>query len=263
MTNQSEQGSTWNRQGVRWQGNLDRQGTLPIPGDLPRACIPAWSRLCQWIQTIPQDQKGVALIKAGRLRLGVVIEPKAPEGVARAWTPRQLSLADPFEIAPNAPAEPIPSLEHLEGLLKGPDSAFYLGGAQALVDGARVSVLDAGEPDRDDSGNPIPVDRGANLWRLVPLSVRQERTIALPDPKNLLNADILSGVGNDLPQVWQAERLGDYPEGRYELSLHEAIDHGDEAMVEKLLRRQSPRQVLVMGIVLLLGFLIMGALLGK
>lgn len=93
--------------------------------------------------------------------------------------------------------------------------------------------------------------------------MRQERTIAIPDPKNLLNADILSGVGNDLPQVWQAGRLGDYPEGRYELSLHEAIDHWDEAMVVKLLRRQSSRQILVMGIVLLLGFLIMGALLGK
>ena len=157
----------------------------------------------------------------------------------------------------------IPSLEHLEGLLQGSDSAFYLGAALALVDGAKVSVQDCAKTDQNKSDNLDPVERASNLWRLVPLSVRQERTIAIPDPKNLLNADILSGVGNDLPQVWQAGRLGDYPEGRYELSLHEAIDQGDEAMVVKLLRRQSPRQILVMGIVLLLGFLIMGALLGK
>lgn len=195
--------------------------------------------------------------------MGVVIDAGEKEGVVRVWTPRQLSLADPFSIPPNEPAGPIPTLEHLERLLRGDDSAFYLGGAQALVDGAKVSVLDKNEPVRDTSGTQISLDRGANLWRLVPLSVRMERTIALPDPNNLLNADILSGSGNDHPHVWQAERLGDYPEGRFELSLHEAIDLGDEAMVEKLLRRQSPRQILMMGILLLVGFLIMGALLGK
>jgi hypothetical protein len=263
LTIQSDQGTIVNPPKVMWQGSISREGNIPAPGNLPHACLAAGSLLCEWIQTIPKDQLGVAVVKAGRLRLGVFIGQNAREGIARVWSKRQFSQADPFTIPPNEPNAPIPSLEHLEGLLQGSDSAFYLGAAQALVDGAKVSVQDCAKTDQNKSDNLNPVERASNLWRLLPISVRLERTIALPDTKNLLNADILSGPIGDLPHVWQADRLGDYPEGRYELSLHEAIDQGDQTMVEKLLNRQSPRQVLLMGFILLVGFIIMGALLGK
>ena len=190
------------------------------------------------------------------------VDQHCGEGLVKAWPNSLFAQADPFEIPPDAPKEPIPPIEHLEGLLRGPDSAFYLGAAQAVVDGAKVCVHDGDESDPGPSGDRISIVRAGNLWRLLPLSVRRERTIAIPDPKNILNADIMSGAQADLQKVWQAARLGDYPEGRYELSLHEAIDQGDEAMIEKLLKRQSPRQILLMGIVLLVGFLIMGALFG-
>lgn len=263
LTIQSDQGPILPSAKVLWQGTISRDGTSPAPVDLPRHCLAAWSRLCEWIQTVPGDQTGVAVVRAGRVRLGVCVGPNCLEGAARVWSKRQFSQADPFAVAPNDPKAAIPSLGHLESLLRGSDSAFYLGAAQALVDGAKVSVQDCATVGGDNPRGPDPIERAANLWRLLPISVRWERTIAVPDPKNLLNGEILSGAAGDLPEVWQAERLGDYPEGRYELSLHEAIDQGDEAMVEKLLKRQSPKQVLLMGFILLIGFIIMGALLGK
>ncbi len=239
-----------------WQGPLNREGTTPFPEELAKACQPAWQHLAAWLPTVGQGQPAVAFLRAGRFRLGATLSAGDSLAQIRVWSKGQWAWADPFAFAGQEDAEPLPQLDHLVLLLKGPDSAFYLGAAQAMVDGARIGLGNTHSFDQ-----PC-IQQAANLWQLLPLSVRAERTIALPDPNNVLRADLTS-AGEDCDEsVWQGDRLGDYPEGRYEWNLHAAIDQGDLAMIHKLLKRQSPKQVLLMGLLLILGFAIMGALFG-
>ncbi len=239
-----------------WQGPLHREGTTPFPENLSKSCQTVWQKICLWLPSLDKTQPAVAFLRAGRFRIGATLTPGDPFAHVRVWSRNHWALADPFAFTGQEDTEPLPQLPHLVNLLKGPDSAFYLGGAQALVDGARISLGNASSCDQKC------IDQAANLWRLLPFSVRAERTIALPDPNNTLQADLTGAIPETDESVWQGERLGDYPEGRYEWNLHEAIDQGDLAMVHKLLKRQSPKQVFLMGLLLILGFIIIGALFG-
>ena len=239
-----------------WQGPLNREGTTPFPEDLPKACQQAWQHLSLWLQSLSTAQPAVAFLRAGRFRIGATLSLGDSLAQIRVWSRKQWAWADPCAFAGHDDAEPLPQLAHLVVLLKGPDSAFYLGAAQALVDGARIGLGNANSYDQEC------ITQAAHLWQILPLSVRAERTIALPDPNNVLKADLTAAGPATDNGIWQSDRLGDYPEGRYEWNLHAAIDQGDLAMVHKLLKRQSPKQVFLMGLLLILGFAIMGALFG-
>ncbi len=146
----------------------------------------------------------------------------------------------------------LPKVSYFQDLLKSADSALLLGGAQALMDGAGVR-LDAGHEDREVA---------ERLWNLAPLSVRLERTMVIGDPGNILRADLtaLSPTTQAQADFWNSQRLGDYPEGKYELALQSAIDQGDELSIERHLHRQSPRQVMLTAAFLLVGMIVIGIL---
>lgn len=144
----------------------------------------------------------------------------------------------------------LPEIAYFQELLKTEDSALLLGGAQALVDGGKIQL---GETPQDRF-------RAENLWNLIPIPVRMERTVVVGDKSGDWPSDLAAAQSLLSQDSWTAQRLGDYPEGRFEFSLHSAIDLKDEEGVYRLLHRKSPRQVMMMATMLLVGMIIIGFL---
>jgi hypothetical protein len=110
-----------------------------------------------------------------------------------------------------------------------------LGGAQALVDGARL-VFHRPKPDLD-------VIRG--LWTLLPGTTRSQLWPASFAFDNSLGFDalVVPRGGQDLAGYLTEEQAGDYPEGRYELNLQIAAEAGDQGELDALFARRSRSQV--------------------
>jgi hypothetical protein len=125
----------------------------------------------------------------------------------------------------------------LQSILKGGDSAFLLGAAQALVDGVKIRVRRDAMPER----------LARNVWQLLPVSTRM---IVFPCEYCLTeNAAFhwaaLPEVPAKLPPGFlHEEQVKDYPDGRYERALQVAIEDGDQRALDKLLARPSSRDVL-------------------
>ncbi|HXG11313.1 MAG TPA: hypothetical protein VNK04_16280 [Gemmataceae bacterium] len=165
------------------------------------------------------------------------------------------ALADffppPWEMADelptlSLPARPLPprTVEQVQAVLRRPDSAALLGGAQALVDGGRL-VFERPAPD---------TDLLRSLWMLLPTSTRAELWPASFAFGNDLGFDVLvvpRAAGEGFAGYLSEEQAADYPEGRYELNLQIAAEAGDQHQLDLLFARRSAAETWRLGLVLL------------
>jgi hypothetical protein len=176
----------------------------------------------------------------------------------------QSFLGDPFAIAERFPPSwgarnDLPTLDwprefparrtvdELQKVLKGGNSATLLGGAQALVDGGGL-VFERSAP--DDT-----LVRG--LWTLLPWNTRARLWPASFVFGNSLGFDVLVLPRADemtFTSYLNEEQAGDYPEGRYERSLQVAVEAGDQAGLGDLFARRSSSQTLKLAMLLLVAF---------
>lgn len=139
---------------------------------------------------------------------------------------------------------PVTSAKELGQHLSSHDTGTLLGGAQALVDQARV-VVASDQPSADPFEWLLP---------MVPHSRRGELALATWWPDDSLRWDIRVGPPESIPAdstLWRWEAIADYPVGRYEYSLHEAISLGNDRAVSDLLGRASRDAMLRLGLALL------------
>lgn len=148
------------------------------------------------------------------------------------------------------PFEPLPrSVEQVRKVLDVPYSATLLGGVQALVDGGRL-VFERTAPD------PHLV---RSLWALLPTSTRSEIWPASFAFGNLHQFHVVvvpRASGPQFENYVHEEQAGDYPEGRYELSLQVAAEHGRQDDLNALFSRRSRSQTLRLAVLLLAVFMI-------
>lgn len=147
------------------------------------------------------------------------------------------------------------TIEGVAQVLKGGDSPLLLGATQGLLDGVRV-VLKRDAPD-------AAVLRG--LWQLLPTRTR----VALWPATFAFDLDLGFHIAATPapptplpPGVIAEEQAKDYPEGRYELALQTAADHGDQAELTRLLARRSSGDTLRLAL-LILAVAVAGGVLSK
>jgi hypothetical protein len=128
-------------------------------------------------------------------------------------------------------------------------TALLLGGVQVLVDGGRL-VFERNAPDsrllRD-------------LWMLLPTATRTTlwpASFAFGNAHRFHVLVVPRASGPEYEGYVPEAQAGDYPEGRYELALQTAVESGDEAEMDALFARRSRAQVMRLGVMLLLVFLI-------
>lgn len=137
----------------------------------------------------------------------------------------------------------------LRDILMDGDAPTLLGAAQLLVDGGVLHF---------PAQSPIALEQVAALWALLP--TRQRALLGWTTHLNSTRHKLAIGAGpTSAPGAWTWETAGDYPEGHYERSLHQAATSGDEEAVNRLLTRGSRWDVMVMGLILL-GALVVGQL---
>jgi hypothetical protein len=146
---------------------------------------------------------------------------------------------------------PVPprTVEGLQKVLDVPSSPTLLGGVQVLLDGGRL-VFERSGPD------PQLV---RSLWALLPTSTRTELWPATFAFSNAHGFDVVvvpRASGSDYERYVSEPQAGDYPEGRYELSLQTAIEAGDQAEIDALFARRSRSQTLRLALFLLVIFLV-------
>jgi len=142
------------------------------------------------------------------------------------------------------------TVEDVQQVLKTPDGPALLGGVQALLDGGQL-VFQRPVPD-------TPVLR--NLWTLLPSSNRCELWPASFAFGNSLRFDavVTSRPNNEGFEGYLTEdQAGDYPQGRYELSLQMAAEAGDQSELDALFRRRSRAQTWRLGWLLLIGMIVL------
>ena len=147
------------------------------------------------------------------------------------------------------PAEPLPprTVADVQHVLKNFDSPMLLGSVQALVDGGRV-VFQRLAPDEQLL---------RHIWMLLPTSTRSEIW-----PASFAFADTLDFHVLVAPRIenesfrgyLREDEAGDYPEGRYELSLQIAAESGDQRELDALFGRRSGRQMIRLLVILLVLF---------
>jgi hypothetical protein len=143
----------------------------------------------------------------------------------------------------------------LRKVLDVPHSAVLLGGVQTLLDGGRL-VFERREP----AGTLV-----RSLWALLPTNSRfilWPATFVFAHPERFHVAVVPRSDDPALAAYVDEEQAGDYPEGRYELALQIAVEHGDQDRLDALLARRSRSQefrlAIALVLVLLLGPLAVG-----
>jgi len=132
------------------------------------------------------------------------------------------------------------TVEDVQKVLKQPEGPALLGGVQALLDGGRL-VFQRPTPD---------TALLQSLWTLLPASNRCELWPASFAFSNALHFDVLVAsrpTGEDYAGYLTEEQAGDYPQGRYELSLQQAAEAGDQAELDSLFARRSRAQTWRLG----------------
>lgn len=200
------------------------------------------------------------------IAVGTVHAPDQPASVPLAFrflfVPRPVYLrsGNPFALADqhqlstqsrgrlpslpcDCPPDPQRLVADLQNLLKHGDGPLLLGGTQALLDGTRIR-LTAPEPDRTLR----------DIWQLLPNSCRNELwpcEFCFADELPF-HAAVLPALADKQPSgTIRDDQVRDYPAGRYEMALQLAVETGDQSEVNRLLARQSPREVLRMALWLL------------
>jgi hypothetical protein len=176
--------------------------------------------------------------------------------------------ADPFFIAERLPppwamrgdlptlewtagAAPARTVATLQQVLEVPNSATLLGGAQALLDGARL-VFERTAPDER---------LVRSLWALLPHSTRNElwpTSFSFGNAHRFSVAVVPRASGPAYAGYLHEEQAGDYPEGRYELALQTAVESGDQHAVDALFARRSRSQMMRLAVALLAVFAVLG-----
>lgn len=126
------------------------------------------------------------------------------------------------------------------------ESPALLGGVQVLIDGGQL-VFQRSQPD---------TDLLQALWTLLPRSNRAELWPASYAFNNQLPFDVLVVPRfrrEEYEHYLTEDQAADYPEGRYEMSLQYAAEHGDQAELDNLFERRSLRQTWRLGITLVVG----------
>ena len=142
------------------------------------------------------------------------------------------------------------SVEEVRAVLQRADGPILLGGAQALVDGARLYfVRPAPDPD---------LIRG--LWLLLPTSTRRElwpASFAFSVELGFHAIALPATQGLNLAGYLDENQAGDYPEGRYELNLQIAAESNDQAALNALFARRSRSETMRLGLILVAVFLVL------
>lgn len=137
----------------------------------------------------------------------------------------------------------------LLNILKSGDTPTLLGAAQLLVDGGKLHC---------PADAPVSVHQIASLWDLLP--TRQRALLGWTNYLNSARHRLAIGAGSKPAEgSWNWDQAGDYPEGDYERSLHQAASQGDQDTVRRLLNRGSRADVMILGL-LLLAALVLGQL---
>ena len=147
---------------------------------------------------------------------------------------------------------PVTSAKELGQILANQDLASLLGGAQAMVDQARVVVASP----KPETGQIM------NLLPFVPHTRRAELALTSWWPRDTQTWDIRVGPADSIPTdstLWHWQGIADYPVGKYESALHEAISLGNDLAVSNLLGRASRDAMLRLGMVMIV-VLVLGQL---
>ncbi len=245
--------------------------------------LPQAERLCAGFGERPAGVACPGCVFAQRFgRRHVAVVQVADQGADDAGRPGALGFrllvlgrpayealrGDPFLIADQFPAPwhargelptltwdagppPPRTVEQVQEVLKreddGPD---LLGGAQVLVDGGRL-VFQRPAPDTE-------LLRG--LWALLPTCTRCELWPASFAFGNALGFHALvlpRPPGEDCASHHTQEQAGEYPEGRYELSLQLAAEDGDQEGLDALFARRSRAQVFRLGVGILVALIVL------
>lgn len=243
--------------GDEWQAEAERLcagfGNRPAGAVCPRCVFaqPFGDRQVAVVQAADQGSDDTG--RPGALAFYLLILPR------RAY---EEQASDPFLVADRFPPcwdargelpplewrlEPPPrrTVEHVQQVLKSRNSATLLGGAQILVDGGRL-VFERPAPD-----NEVLRD----LWSLLPISTRCLLWPASFVFDNSLGFDVLAvprAEGPAYAGYLTEEQAGDYPEGRYELSLQTAAESGNQRDLDALFARRGSGQTLKLAVILLL-----------
>lgn len=129
-------------------------------------------------------------------------------------------------------------------VLQRDDGPNLLGGAQALVDGGRL-VFERAAP---DSGLL------RDLWVLLPTSTRADlwpATFAFGNALGFHAVVVPPAVRKQLTNYLTEEQAGEYPEGRYELSLQTAAEVDDQRELDRLFARRSRQETFRLGLLIL------------
>jgi hypothetical protein len=178
-------------------------------------------------------------------------------------------LGDPFAVADRYPppwdasgtlpvlewpheALPPRTVEQVDAVLKHGDSPLLLGSTQALVDGSRVVVK---RPAPDEA-----LLRG--LWQLLPDRTRRDlwpASFAFSPELGFHFAAMPDVPPLDPNHFHDEERVRDYPQGGYELSLQIAAEHGDQRELDRLFARRTSAETMRLGLYILGGALVVAA----
>jgi len=196
--------------------------------------------------------------RPGALGFHILVIPR------RAYTEL---IGDPFAVAARYPApwlarEELPTLAwpveappqrtvaEVQRIIKRPESAELLGGAQALVDGGKV-VFERSAP---------ATDLLRDLWALLPTRTRCFLWPASFAFDNTLGFHVLAAPKADpvhFDGYLSSEQAAEYPQGRYELNVQIAAEAGDQAALDALFARRSSADTLKLALILIV---VVGAL---
>ena len=172
----------------------------------------------------------------------------------KAWKCRG-DRSQPGEYGVDLRIEPPPvKAKELQSLFDRNNLATLLGGAQALVDHARIIVF----------SETLSSNVFESVLPLVPCARRIELALATGWSSRRLYWDmrICRKVEQDPSlTVWRWEDVADYPIGGYENILHEAISLGKDAAVWDLLNRPSRNSMMRLALVVI-AFLVFAQLIG-
>jgi hypothetical protein len=167
-----------------------------------------------------------------------------PFSIAEQFPPPWQARGDLPALTWTAGGSPARTVAMLQRALNVPHSATLLGGVQVLLDGGRLVF--------ERSGPDDTILRG--LWMLLPTRTRSELWPASYAFSNAHRFDVVVvplATGPDFEHYVTEERIGDYPDGRYERNLQIAIETGDQPEIDALLSRRSRSQVVRLAVSLL------------
>jgi hypothetical protein len=172
-----------------------------------------------------------------------------PFFIAEQFPPPWQSRGELPSLSWTAGGPPARTVELLQKTLDVPYSPTLLGGVQVLLDGGRL-VFERFGPDPGIL---------RSLWALLPTSERGKLWPASFAFSNAHRFDALvvtRAAGPEFEDYVTEEKVGDYPEGRYECNLQSAIETGDQREIDALLQHNRSGTlrlvVLLFGIVILL-----------